>query len=73
MAKRLDKMWEGALFTFGSVDNLITLMIKSIKEAQIKDSRIEKLLKLASCAAAPMGEKENAAKMAFKFMEPYFK
>jgi hypothetical protein len=70
---KINRLWSGAIFTYGSVEKIIFAMIKGAELANIKDARIHKLLKLASCPSAPIGEKENAAKMAFKFMELYFK
>ncbi|MDY8021229.1 hypothetical protein [Paenibacillus polymyxa] len=51
-----------------SIIEAIEVMVADVKELKINNKRVEKLLRLASCPASPLGEKTNAAKMAFTFI-----
>jgi len=65
----LDVMWSQMLEIHrNDLSDAISTMKTDLVEMGINDSKVAKLLRLASCSAAPVGEKMNASKMAFKFM-----
>jgi hypothetical protein len=46
----------------------IQVMWEDVTDLKIKDERVFKLLRLASCKASPDGEKTNAGRAAFKLI-----
>lgn len=65
----VNELWNTALnYSGNNIADVIRMMVSDVKELKIHDERINKLLRLASCPASPIGEKTNAAKMAFTFI-----
>lgn len=56
---------------FPDVSEAISIMYNDINDIGLNDKTINKLLRLASCPAAAIGEKINAGRAAFRLINKY--
>lgn len=56
---------------FPDISEAISVMYNDIDDLGLNDKTINKLLRLASCPSAAIGEKLNAGRAAFKLIAKY--
>jgi hypothetical protein len=74
IAKRiftLDECWESFIAQFFNIDEAIEVMYWDVADMELKDERVNKLLRLASCPSSPVGEKTNAGKAVFRIIAKF--
>jgi hypothetical protein len=69
----VNSLWESMLEQAqNDIREVVEWLKDDAKNASLNNSKLDKLLRLASCNASPVGEKTNAAKAAFRILVAHF-